>query len=104
MNINKINSLIQFANKANKISYKQTLNHFINKGKIGLILIASDASSNTLDKIDLKTVTHLNYLTKNELGDLLNKSEISIIGILDKNIAKEIKRLILEEDKIYGKK
>lgn len=97
MNQNKINSLIQFANRANKISYKQTLNHYINKNKLPLVLIASDASNNTLDKINLSKVKYYSYLTKIELGNLLNKEEVSIIGILDINIAKEIIKLLKEE-------
>ena len=44
----KVNSLIQFAKRARNIAFKQTLHHFLNKNKVGVVLIASDISENTL--------------------------------------------------------
>ena len=44
----KVNSLIQFANRARHIAYKQTLHHFLSRNKVGVLLVASDIAENTL--------------------------------------------------------
>ena len=43
-------------------------------------------------------INYVIYSTKNELGDLLNKNEISAFAIKDANIAKQVYKLIKEGD------
>lgn len=94
MNVQKINSLIQFAKRARSIAFKQTLHHFLSKNKVGVVLIASDASENTVKEFSgYKKVKFITYLTKKELGNVLSKEEVSIVGILERNIANQIIKL-----------
>lgn len=88
----KINSLIQFALASRAIVYKQTLFIEAKKNKIHLIIIASDIKETTkhdFSSLFIKIPT-ISYLSKNELGSLINKEEIAIIGIRDINLAKGI--------------
>ena len=100
----KVNSLIQFAKCARNIAFKQTLHHFLNKNKVGVVLVASDISENTLAEFNNhKKVKFITYLSKQELGNVLSKDEVSIVGILDRNIANQIIKL-LEGGNEDGKK
>ena len=91
----KVNSLIQFAKRARNIAFKQTLHHFLNKRKVGVVLIASDISENTLSEFSgYKNVKIITYLTKEELGKVLSKDEVSIVGITDRNISSQIIKLL----------
>ena len=88
---NKVNSFIQFAKRARNIAFKQTLHHFLSRNKVGVLLVASDIAVNTLKEFSgYKNVKIITYLTKKELGLVLSKDEVSIVGILDKNISKQI--------------
>lgn len=96
---NKVNTLIQFAKRAKKVSYKQTLGFHLLKNKVGVVLVASDISENTLKEFSsFKKVKFLTYLTKEELGLVLSKEQVSIVGILDFNISKQIIKLLKEEE------
>ena len=91
----KVNSLIQFAKRARNIAFKQTLHHFLNKNKVGVVIVASDISENTLAEFNNhKKVKFITYLSKQELGNVLSKDEVSIVGILDRNIANQIIKLL----------
>lgn len=91
----KVNSLIQFAKRARNIAFKQTLHHFLKRNKVGLILVASDISENTLKEFSgYKNVKIITYLTKTELGNVLSKDAVSIVGIVDKNISSQIIKLL----------
>lgn len=94
---NKVNSLIQFAIKGGKIAFKQTIPHFIKKRKIGVIIYANDASKNTIESYLDNSCNCIMYLSKKELGELFKKDEVSIFGILDQNLSKEIVKLLKEE-------
>ena len=94
MNI-KVNSLIQFAKRARNIAFKQTLHHYLKRNKVGVILVASDISENTFKEFNgYKNVKIITYLTKKELGNVLSKDEVSIVGILDRNISSQIIKLL----------
>lgn len=94
---NKINTLIQFALRSRAIVYKQVLQGQINRNKIHLIIIAKDASSNTIKEFNFKNVPVITYLDKEELGIILNKDSVAVFGISNPNLAKQINKLMKEE-------
>lgn len=100
MNNDKVNSLIRFAIRSRGVCFKQTLEYNIYKGRVHLILVASDISDNSLDEVEniKKNVKVITYLNKSELGELFSKDQVAVCGILNVNLAKEIKRLLKEEE------
>lgn len=87
----RIGSLIQFAKRAKKVAFKQTLHHFLIKNKVGVLFIANDASENTIKEFNsYKNQKIITNFTKSELGNILSKDEVSVVGILDMNISKQI--------------
>ena len=54
-----------------------------------------------IDKLNYYHIPFIEYGTKEEIGNLLNKKEVAILGITEVNISKEIKKLI-KEDEIDG--
>ena len=100
----KVRSLINFAIRAKKYTIGENV-VFSKKGKVKLALLASNASDNTkkryTDKLIFNQIPFVEYSTKEEIGNLLNKKEVAILGITEVNISKEIKKLI-KEDEIDG--
>ena len=101
----KIKSLIGFAIRARKYSLGESV--LGRKNKVKLALLAIDTSSSTkkkyLDKLSYNQIPYIEYGSKKELGELLHKEEISLFAIEDINIAKQVIKLIKEEN-WYGKK
>lgn len=64
--------------------------------------MASDASENTskkyLDKLSYNQIRYIVYGTKGELGEVVNKNDVCLLGIEDPNIAKEIIKIMKEEN------
>ena len=100
---NKLVSLIQFAKKSRSIVYKQSLASLVAKNKIYLIILAKDIAPSSLNDVKkiCKNVELLYLEDKLVLGELLSKNEVSVFGISNINIAKQIKLLVKEEN--YGK-
>lgn len=95
----KVKSMLGFAIRGKKFSIGESV--LFRKNKIKLVLLAEDTSSSTkkkyLDKLSYYQIPYIEYGTKNELGELLRKNEISIFAIEDSNIAKQVIKLIKEE-------
>ena len=100
--LEKIKTMINFAIRARKYALGESVISLGRSGKIKLALLAtntSDASKKKYrDKINYYHIPYVEYGTKEELASLLNKQEISLIGILDANLAREIKKLIKEDE------
>lgn len=69
----------------------------LKRGKVKLIIIAEDASLNTVKKFRNYSISHkvecLSILTMDEMGEALGKGEIAVIGVLDDKMAKKLKEL-----------
>jgi ribosomal protein L7Ae-like RNA K-turn-binding protein len=89
-----ISGLLHLARKAGRlaIGLTQVLDK-ANSGKEILILVTSDAGKVLIKRftgIDVKMIE----MTSDRLGEIFKRDKISVIGILDRNLAKEIfKRL-----------
>ena len=100
----KIFNLLGLAMRAGKIkSGESVILNELKKNQIKLVILASDASSNTLKQMNNKCNSYQVPLkvfgTRNELGLAIGKSERVNIGITDNGFAKKLLSMIDE----YGK-
>jgi ribosomal protein L7Ae-like RNA K-turn-binding protein len=89
----KIFKLVGLARRAGKVAIGMSmLEKMIRRKKVVLILIAEDATKNTIDKVlSLKPAcSHRIFGTKNEWGKTFGREEVAVLGILDPNFAKGI--------------
>ena len=98
MNTNKINSLLGLALRARKLAIgASAVEAGLRKDSIYMILLAEDAGSAIGRKIRAlleQTSTEcpvLPYLAKRELGVMLNRTEVAVLGVLDKSFASGIR-------------
>lgn len=98
----KIRTLLNFAVRARKLIIGEAVVGAITNRKAKVIILATDCSQNTekriLDKINTFPVECLRYSTKEELGDMIGKEEVSAIAILNYEMANGLKKLIKEGD------
>jgi ribosomal protein L7Ae-like RNA K-turn-binding protein len=89
---NKIYGMIGFARKSGNLllGYDAVTDGIKNK-KVVLVICSSDSSEKIREKVarlcDINTIKCLEYGLKIEIGSILNKSEVSFIGICDVNMA-----------------
>lgn len=96
---NKIATLLQFAYKARKMSFGESVIVQILSNKIKVMVIANDISPSQekkyLNKASYYEIKVVRCFTKEELGNLFSKNEVACVGISDDNFAKEIIKLSL---------
>jgi ribosomal protein L7Ae-like RNA K-turn-binding protein len=102
--LEKIKTFIRFS----LASRKYLLGESCISPKAKLVLIANDASPRSKkfyeDKLSHLKIKYLEVCSKEELGSLLGKSEISAFGFTDINMAQAIVKEIKKEDENNGKK
>ena len=89
----KIFKLAGLARRAGKIALGTSmLEKNLRRKKVALILIAEDATKNTVDKIlSLQpSCPYLVFGSKGEWGKAMGREEIAVLGILEANFAKGI--------------
>lgn len=99
--MNKMYSYLGLAQRAGQVvSGEQAVLGGVMRGKVVLILIASDASSNTHSKFrslaQNHNVKYYVYGEKDILGQTIGKSPRSVLGITDRNFANVIQAQIRE--------
>lgn len=99
MDNKKIYSWLGLAMRSgNLVSGDDTTLREVKKKRVKLVIIASDASKNTkklfTDKCSFRSIAHYEFGEKNELGRAIGKSPRAVLGIVDENIAKQIKSLL----------
>ncbi|MGB5823757.1 MAG: ribosomal L7Ae/L30e/S12e/Gadd45 family protein [Proteocatella sp.] len=103
---NKIKTMLGFAKKAGKITSGEgiTLEN-IKKGRVKLVLLASDASDNTSkrikDKASYRNIQVIESLDRYEMGKAMGIEERVVVGITDRGFADSIKKIVGGEQ--YGK-
>jgi hypothetical protein len=94
----KIKSLIAMSVKAGKLAagYSAVLDA-LEKGRVELLLYARDISEGTKEKVTPSdtSLPRVTFFSRDELGKLLNRELIGVIGIEDKGFA----NAILKEDR-----
>lgn len=91
--------VLGFAQRARKLLVgMNAAESAIRSGRARVVIIASDTSRNTESKIrELASMRHIPVFrcgTKDELGQLLGRKEVGIIGIADKNFANSIRQIL----------
>lgn len=97
--INKVYGLLGIASKAGKIiSGTDIILESLEKNKVKLVIIAEDASCKTIKNMkyycDKKNVEVIIYGNIEENSKSIGKHNRATIGVLDKNLADAIKKLI----------
>lgn len=101
MSKKRVMSLLGLATRARKVvSGDDTTLQDLKKGKVDLVIVATDASDNTKklfrDKSSFRNIKMVEYGTKEEIGNAIGKSFRAVIGIEDKGFAKKILELLEE--------
>lgn len=96
---NKVCGLLGLATRAGKVTFgTDACVSDIEKNKIDLIIVGTDASERTKSKFkDLcssKGVKFLEHLTIEEISHAIGKNNKAVIGIKDVNFANEIEKII----------
>lgn len=90
--MNKIYGMLGFARKSGNLllGYDAVTDGIKNK-KVVLVICSTDSSEKIRDKVkklcNTNTIKCLDYGLKVEIGSILNKSEVSFVGICDGNMA-----------------
>ena len=93
VNKDKTGTLIQFAVKAGKEAIgRSACEKLRSNNKLYLIILAKDASERLLE-FSQGVTTHY-YLTRSELGKLVGREQVSIIGISDYQFVNAIAKYI----------
>lgn len=95
MDKDKVLSLLGFAQKSGNIfSGENTVELYIKKNKIKLIIIPEDASKNTKEKFtsicNSRNIPYIIFSNKNEISSAIGKYNRAIFGIKDSKFAKKI--------------
>ncbi len=99
--IEKIKTLLGFANKAGKLAVGRTaLKNAHQKKQLYLVLISNDASSKILDFASLAPAYR--FLTTSELGRITGREKVAIIGICDAQFASTIEKQLSAESRIQS--
>jgi hypothetical protein len=105
----KIRSLIAMSAKAGKIAAGYSAVHdAIEKGRVEMLLYATDISEGTREKLDHKIMEGqrlATLLTRDELGKILNRELVGVVAFTEKGLAdavwnesKRLKSLINEHE------
>lgn len=109
MENNKLLSLLGFAQKAGKLATgDETCELYLKRKKVKLILLASDAAENTLDKW-LRTANTHNvpaYIIadREALSQAIGKVNRTVVAVLDSGFAKQLEKLMRESGIDKGEK
>lgn len=101
MENNKLLSLLGFAQKAGKLaSGDETCELWLKKRKVKLILLASDAAENTLEKWqhvarNNNVPVHV-FSDRDTLSHAIGKSNRTVLAVLDTGFARQMVKLIQE--------
>lgn len=94
---NKIYNMIGFAKRSGNIviGHDVLVNNIANK-KVKLVIFAGDSSIKIRSKVvklsEENNIQYLEFGLKKEFGQILNKLEVSFLGIMDKNMADYIQK------------
>jgi ribosomal protein L7Ae-like RNA K-turn-binding protein len=98
----RILGVLGLANRGGNILFGESIFYSLPKGKVKLVILASDASANTTKKVMDKTTYYVTevatFATKAELGHALGKGEIAVLGVMDVHLAKKLKTLLKDDE------
>ncbi len=97
--MNKIDSMLGFASKAGQLILGTAgVEAGLKRGKIALVICATDLSSKTIKNFkylcDVYQVPFYCYGLRSELGRLVGAPERGVIGVVSKQFASNLRRLL----------
>lgn len=98
-NENKVYGLLGLCMKAGKLTFgTEATIDMINKNKIKLIILAGDSSERTIDNFKRKckenNIPVYIFGDKESISKSIGKSNKTVLGIRDKNLADAIKKIL----------
>jgi len=92
---NKVIGMLGLARKSGKLIVGfDALTTHLKKNRIPLVIIAKDASDkgkqNMIFYCEKQETNYLEFSSKEELGRILNRLEVSFVGIKDRNMAEYV--------------
>ena len=76
----------------------QQVKDAVKRGRVKIALVASDASQNSLDKIEgllkARAVPVIGSLSAHELGAIAGRDAVAVIGVTDAGLAEGIKEAV----------
>lgn len=101
MENNKLLSLLGFAQKAGKLATgDETCEIYLRRKKVKLILLASDAAENTLEKWQRAGAVHKVPVyvigDRESLSEAIGKVNRTVLAVLDSGFAKQMEKLMRE--------
>lgn len=95
---NKLLTMLGFAIKSgNLLSGENTVEMFLPRRKVSLVIIAEDASENTKDKFvsmaDRYNIPYIIYGSREELSHAIGKFNRAVIGVTNKKFSREIRKI-----------
>lgn len=99
MTKNKVYGLIGLSVKAGKVTIgTESSLEAIQKRKVQLIIVASDAADRTIKNFEMKckenNIKLYKFGTKEDLSNSIGKENKAVIGIKDKNLAGAIEKIL----------
>jgi ribosomal protein L7Ae-like RNA K-turn-binding protein len=99
----KIAGLIGLANRAGKLTIGgEATEKALFRNKVQLLIFAVDASTGSINKLDAAVRKYLvptvNLLSKSELGQILGRDEVAILGVRDESFARGLLKLATEKN------
>lgn len=95
--VNKTITLIQFAYRARKVSFGESVIVKMMSSKVKLMILATDVAPTQekkyLEKAEFYNTKVLRIFSKQELGEIFEKEAVACIGIEDINLGKEILKI-----------
>ena len=99
----RLRGYLGLANRAGKALIGEAIAKMWTRKKIFLLIMASDAHSNTQAKLahaaELDKILVIRLSSKAELGQALGFDEVSTVAIIDKGLSQAIIDVIKEEEK-----
>ena len=97
MNTAKIKTLLNLAQRPRKLAIgSSAVEANLKKKNVSLLLLSEDAGANLerklqnqINTLELKCPI-IPFLTKAELGEMLNRPDVAVVGVLDKDFANGI--------------
>ncbi len=99
-------SLLRILNKAGLL--KATTNKFMQEVKINMtfdyVFVANDIAENSREKIKhyIKNLEQFDFFNKKELGEIFNKNEVSVVGVVKSELSEKLFRRIKKYTNIYA--
>lgn len=94
-----LEGLLGLARRAGKLALgKEAVESALTHRKVYLLIVAQDASQSTIGKLEHRAVMHsvpcLHLDSRDELGRLMGRDTLAVVGLLDPSFARGILKIL----------